>query len=158
MQSRWSPVTIVEGTDLKSLTFLCLECQKLCNKCVDVCPNRANVAVEVPGLRDRYQILHVHRLCNECGNCGTFCPYEGAPYRHKLTLFTDKEEWATAANEGFYLENDGGRAVLRVADSTVTLTAAPGMSGRAPQAFRRAAAVVEAVLSGHPALLGRSDP
>ena len=42
---------------------------------VDVlqCPNRANVVVKLPD--GRAQILHVDRMCNECGNCLVFCPY-----------------------------------------------------------------------------------
>ncbi|MEA1939570.1 MAG: putative selenate reductase subunit YgfK, partial [Candidatus Caldatribacteriota bacterium] len=38
----------------------CLECNVICNKCVDVCPNRANVAIEIDekeGFQDAYQIL-----------------------------------------------------------------------------------------------------
>src|SRR6185369_3611145 len=58
----------------------CLQCNYVCNKCVDVCPNRANIAIPVPGFKDRFQILHVDAYCNECGNCATFCPWQGRPY------------------------------------------------------------------------------
>jgi len=43
----------------------CLECNYVCSKCVDVCPNRANVSIAIPGLRDRYQTLHLDAYCNE---------------------------------------------------------------------------------------------
>jgi putative selenate reductase len=84
----------------------CLECQAVCNKCVDVCPNRANVAVEAPGSGiQRYQILHLDALCNECGNCATFCPYtiEGRPYRDKLTLYSLEEDFIESENNGFMI-------------------------------------------------------
>ena len=29
------------------------------------------------------QIIHVDRMCNECGNCTVFCPYDSAPYTRK---------------------------------------------------------------------------
>jgi putative selenate reductase len=82
----------------------CLECNVICNKCVDVCPNRANVAIEInkkEGFNDAYQILHLDALCNECGNCATFCPYDGRPYKDKLTLFTTKEGFKNSTNNGF---------------------------------------------------------
>ena len=84
-----------------------MECNFLCNKCVEVCPNRANIAIKVNSdyFKDSNQILHLDKLCNECGNCETFCPYNGAPYKDKLTLFDTKEEMRTSANTGFMREN-----------------------------------------------------
>ena len=82
----------------------CLECNVICNKCVDVCPNRANVAIEMDkqeGFQDAYQILHLDALCNECGNCATFCPYDGKPYKDKLTLFATKKDFKNSTNNGF---------------------------------------------------------
>lgn len=82
----------------------CLECNVICNKCVDVCPNRANVAIEMDkqeGFQDAYQILHLDALCNECGNCATFCPYDGKPYKDKLTLFATKKDFKNSTNSGF---------------------------------------------------------
>ena len=58
----------------------CLGCATVCETCAEVCPNRANVSVAVPGKRQR-QIVHVDGMCNECGNCATFCPYDSRPYR-----------------------------------------------------------------------------
>ncbi|MFO8035087.1 MAG: putative selenate reductase subunit YgfK [Anaerolineales bacterium] len=81
----------------------CLECNLLCNKCVEVCPNRANVAIEVTNgsTENHNQILHLDALCNECGNCETFCPYHGAPYKDKFTLFWDEESFLESDNEGY---------------------------------------------------------
>ena len=82
----------------------------MCETCCEVCPNRANVAIRVPGMRER-QIVHVDGMCNECGNCAVFCPYsEGRPYRDKLTLFWSKEDFDDSQNEGF-LPVEGGMLV-----------------------------------------------
>lgn len=93
-----------EGTQKEALR--CLDCHYECNKCIDVCPNRANRAIEVAGEKNRTQILHLDALCNECGNCGTFCPWEGNPYLDKITLFSSAEEFANSQNRGFYLEGE----------------------------------------------------
>ena len=78
----------------------CLSCQVVCQICADVCPNRANVVVELPD--GRHQILHVDRMCNECGNCAVFCPYDSAPYRDKWTLFLTRAGFEESpCNQGF---------------------------------------------------------
>ncbi|MBN2875557.1 MAG: FAD-dependent oxidoreductase, partial [Spirochaetales bacterium] len=82
----------------------CLSCGAACLRCVEVCPNRANLAlpVEVGGpLSQSIQIVHVDALCNECGNCGFFCPYDGRPYADKPTLFEDEASLRASANAGF---------------------------------------------------------
>ncbi len=80
----------------------CLDCAELCGNCADVCPNRANVSVRAAGFT-MPQILHIDRLCNECGNCETFCPYTGAPYKDKLTLFANEADFENSSNEGFLI-------------------------------------------------------
>jgi len=78
----------------------CLSCHVVCQSCADVCPNRANVVIKLPD--GRHQILHVDRMCNECGNCQAFCPYDSAPYRDKFTLFHDRAGFdASEHNQGF---------------------------------------------------------
>lgn len=84
----------------------CLGCPTVCETCVEVCPNRANVAVRVPGMRER-QIIHMDGMCNECGNCAVFCPYAGRPYKDKLTLFWSREDFDDSDNEGFLKTEDG---------------------------------------------------
>ena len=82
----------------------CLSCNDLCETCADVCPNRANVSVLQPALEDkpqRRQIVHIDCMCNECGNCAVFCPYEGRPYREKLTIFANEEDFSESENIGF---------------------------------------------------------
>jgi putative selenate reductase len=80
----------------------CLKCDSACLRCVEVCPNRANAFVEVGApFAQGMQIVHVDRLCNECGNCGVFCPYEGEPYRAKPTVFDTTAELEASKNPGF---------------------------------------------------------
>ena len=84
----------------------CLECATVCQCCVDVCPNRANVAVTVPGMA-MPQIVHVDGMCNECGNCAVFCPYDSAPYREKFTLYWSAEDFENSQNDGWLPAGDG---------------------------------------------------
>ncbi len=98
----------------------CLECNYICNKCVDVCPNRANLALKFEGFTDEYQIIHVDAYCNECGNCGTFCPYNGKPYKDKFTIFSLLEDFNNSDNSGFFV--DGSAVKMRLAGKLYDLT------------------------------------
>lgn len=84
----------------------CLSCSTVCENCVDVCPNRANISIHVPGM-DKRQVIHVDYMCNECGNCKSFCPYKSAPYLDKFTLFASEEDMADSRNEGFTVLDRG---------------------------------------------------
>jgi len=86
--------------------FRCLECNFVCNKCVEVCPNRANIPVPVEGFRDAFQVVHIDAYCNECGNCATFCPWDGRPYTDKPTVFSLKEDFENSSNPGWLVEGD----------------------------------------------------
>ncbi|MBN2322438.1 MAG: putative selenate reductase subunit YgfK [Spirochaetes bacterium] len=135
------------GEDARKESERCLQCSSLCNRCVETCPNRANVAIgfdsvriSVPVLkegvvhagtltvRQTIQILHLDRFCNECGNCETFCPHSGGPYKKKLTLFSDKESFESSENSGFLPDGekeDVKRFLCRAADIRFSL----GMNG-----------------------------
>lgn len=89
----------------------CLECAAVCENCVDVCPNRANVPIDVGG---RIQILHLEGPCNACGNCATFCPWDSAPYKEKWTLYASRESFAADGGQGF-LPLGGARVLARFA-------------------------------------------
>lgn len=78
----------------------CFNCSEICENCAEVCPNRANLSLKIPGL-DMKQIVHVDYMCNECGNCESFCPYSSAPYLDKFTLFADEKDMADSKNQGF---------------------------------------------------------
>ena len=82
----------------------CLNCNCVCENCADVCPNRANVVITLPD--GRAQILHVDQMCNECGNCKSFCPYVSAPYKDKFTIFRNSEDFDDSENKGFMVIDD----------------------------------------------------
>lgn len=84
----------------------CLGCATVCEACCDVCPNRANVSITVPGLA-QHQVVHVDGMCNECGNCAVFCPWSGRPFKDKLTLFWSAEDMGNSTNQGFLAQPDG---------------------------------------------------
>ena len=90
----------------------CLTCNVVCQVCADVCPNRANVVIELPD--GRHQILHVDRMCNECGNCAVFCPYDSAPYRDKFTLFLTREGFDESINNQGFLPLGGKKVLVRL--------------------------------------------
>ncbi|MFA7710920.1 MAG: putative selenate reductase subunit YgfK [Candidatus Neomarinimicrobiota bacterium] len=104
---------------IKAEAGRCLECDLLCMRCVDVCPNRANIAVRVEddNFRNAYQIVHLDALCNECGNCATFCLYEnGQPYRNKFTIFSDVTSFTDSQNDGYV--RTGNIFLIRTASQT----------------------------------------
>jgi putative selenate reductase len=105
----------------------CLDCDDLCSLCVTVCPNRANQAygiepfsMQLPllvqrqgrlvaeGARafdvsQRVQTLNIADFCNDCGNCDTFCPAAGAPYKDKPRFWIDEEGYREAKGDAFRL-------------------------------------------------------
>ena len=96
--------------------YRCLSCNTLCEICADVCPNRANVAVS--SAAGRHQILHIDRMCNECGNCASFCPHPGKPYKEKPTIFAFEEDFAGSENPGF-LKTGVDTYKIRLEDKSV---------------------------------------
>ena len=120
----------------------CLGCPSVCEVCADVCPNRANVAIHVPG-KCQAQIVHVDGMCNECGNCAVFCPYSGRPYRDKFTLFWSEEDFNDSENEGFLaLGADSVKLRLDGSVQTVKLDALDSVSADA-------AALIRAILNDY---------
>ncbi len=96
----------------------CLYCNDVCDVCVTVCPNLANVSVaaepyevKIPGANKSYkieqttQIINVGDFCNECGNCETFCPTSGAPYKTKPKFYLTRESFEREDNCYFAVEN-----------------------------------------------------
>jgi putative selenate reductase len=123
--------------------YRCLTCNTLCEICVDVCPNRANVMVELNSVHqieydDRlctysmHQIVHIDRQCNECGNCAVFCPHAegnlgpvgprcevvGKPYKEKFTIFSTDEDFSDSENPGC-LKTSEGTYRIRLKDKTI---------------------------------------
>jgi putative selenate reductase len=67
-----------------------------CNLCVTVCPNDAMLRLPTPETRagalaesldKEWQYVCLAELCNACGNCTTFCPEQGEPFRDKPRLY-----------------------------------------------------------------------
>jgi putative selenate reductase len=112
----------------------CLQCSSLCDKCVEVCPNRANYVYlvspvnlmlpqlscnnnglrvageEIVDIKQSRQIVHVDDLCNQCGNCATFCVHHGKPYLEKPRLFLQREDFDQESDNAFYIE---GHSIFR---------------------------------------------
>ena len=91
----------------------CLDCSTVCENCADSCPNRANVVIKLSD--GRHQILHIDKMCNECGNCTQFCPYASEPCRDKFTLFQTKEDMDDSKNAGV-LFLDENRVLVRMTE------------------------------------------
>ncbi|MHC1784740.1 MAG: putative selenate reductase subunit YgfK [Anaerolineaceae bacterium] len=115
----------------------CLQCTALCDKCVEVCPNRANLSIVTPPLElrawdldcDEYgirlvserpyllkqdrQILHLADFCNECGNCDTFCVHQGKPYMEKPRLFLLEEDFHAEKDNAFFVTSSSDGWIIR---------------------------------------------
>jgi putative selenate reductase len=114
----------------------CLECDKICSLCATVCPNRAiqtyacePFEVDIPEVEaadssvavvatrsfrvnQRHQVVVQTDFCNECGNCRTFCPTSGAPYRDKPRLYLNHAEFAAEKDNAFmFIEKEGVRGI-----------------------------------------------
>jgi putative selenate reductase len=103
----------------------CLLCSDRCDICVTVCPNRANISYKIEPveitlqkalqrdgkiyfeedkqvtINQPYQVLNLAEFCNECGNCATFCPTNGAPYKDKPKLCLTKESFQSESSAYF---------------------------------------------------------
>jgi putative selenate reductase len=143
---------LIEATftdeDARAEGLRCVQCTTFCDKCVEVCPNRANYtfaiepvrwelpvlgltgggAVEVVGaeafeIRQARQILHVDDFCNECDDCQTFCVHPGKPYVDKPRLFLDRSAFAAEPSNAFHIEGDTIRRRELGRESCLTRTA-----------------------------------
>ena len=126
----------------------CLSCSGICENCVEVCPNRANISIRVPGM-EKHQIIHVDYMCNECGNCRSFCPYDSAPYLDKFTLFADEKDMEDSKNQGFaVLDAKTVKCKVRFFGETYVWT--KGEETRIPDGLQK---VMEAVCTEYSYLL-----
>jgi putative selenate reductase len=114
-----------------------------CNFCVTVCPNDAFFRLATPeelGLDARQQYFVLMELCNECGNCLTFCPETGDPAQIKPRLFTDPERFTLEADEQAFLVLQGadGYAVKgnRQAGDENAATLTTALNGEEPFPIR----------------------
>jgi putative selenate reductase len=112
----------------------CVQCTTFCDKCVEVCPNRANFTYFITPVRgttpvvacrdgrlelvgsepfaaeQARQILHVDDFCNECDDCQTFCVHHGKPYTEKPRLFLQERDFMQEEDNAFYI---AGKTIRR---------------------------------------------
>jgi putative selenate reductase len=126
----------ITGEEAMKEASRCLQCDRICDVCVSVCPNLANLAYQIEPVKLRLQkavrmedggigfvagdpfiveqsrqVVNIRDLCNECGNCTTFCPSSGRPFADKpglcLSVHTLNDE-----GSGFFLSRLPDRTVL----------------------------------------------
>jgi len=72
---------------------------------------------------DKHQVIHVDYMCNECGNCRSFCPWDSAPYLDKFTLFANEADMENSKNQGFtVLDAAAGICKVRLAGNVIDYT------------------------------------
>jgi len=129
----------------------CLYCDELCNICLTVCPNLANYhyfnhvkSIMLPKairnengielkfdkkfeIKQSHQIVNIRDFCNECGNCTTFCPTSGAPYKDKPHFYLTIQSFKNAES-GFFINKLKDKTVLiyKERNSIKTLTLSNG--------------------------------
>jgi putative selenate reductase len=132
----------------------CLDCDVMCSLCVSVCPNLAFFTYESAPVRltaarlarrgDAYepdggapfvvdqghQVAVLTDFCNECGNCTSFCPTSGEPYRQKPRLYVHEGEFLAQHDNAFQLREGTIRG--RFAGATHELSRGDKLVYRAP--------------------------
>jgi putative selenate reductase len=64
-------------------------------------------------VREAMQIGIYADFCNECGNCDTFCPERGGPYKEKPGLYGSLETWEAAApRDGVFIRDEQTRVSM----------------------------------------------
>ncbi len=53
----------------------------------------------------KYQVLNIDNYCNECGNCETFCPTSGKPYKDKPKVYLDRKSF-DEGESGYFLDSE----------------------------------------------------
>ena len=108
-----------------------------CDKCIPVCPNDANFRFVLPQedipivtirqrkagwvwetsgsmtIEQKHQLGNFADFCNECGNCGVFCPEDGGPYKIKPSFFGSLSDWREFGyRDGFFLAREDGADLI----------------------------------------------
>ncbi len=116
----------------------CLLCDEICDVCTSVCPNLALYPYEIEPIvfnlqklvfkndkvvviddetfevSQKDQILHLADWCNECGNCDTFCPSAGAPYKVKPHLHLDYTTFLDSNDVCYFYKPEEKQLYLKV--------------------------------------------
>ncbi|MCK4890604.1 MAG: FAD-dependent oxidoreductase, partial [Candidatus Aminicenantes bacterium] len=122
----------------------CLLCDELCDICVTVCPNRANISysgdlfsitipvfgkttngIEVIGkenfsIKQQNQVMNITDLCNHCGNCTTFCPTSGRPYMDKPRISISEESFSNDNDVYLIFRENKIKKIIHKKDSEKT--------------------------------------
>ena len=142
------PLEYRDGFDEVVLTFddeqaqeeasRCLDCDRFCGICVGVCPNLALQSYESDAAEQRYQVAVIADMCNECGNCTTFCPTSGEPYKDKPRLYLDRKEFEAERDNAFMIFHDdnGWSMDARFEGETLHIDAADDSEGEPFVAMR----------------------
>jgi NADPH-dependent glutamate synthase beta subunit-like oxidoreductase len=125
-------VLTMSKEDAQAEASRCLDCQNMCSICVGVCPNMAIMTYDIKPFEERlpeltvrngaiesghgatfrvdqpYQIAILTDFCNECGNCVTFCPTAGEPYKDKPRLYLNRDEFEAENDNAFMLFRENG--------------------------------------------------
>ena len=115
----------------------CLDCSVRCDVCVSVCPDRAMIAFTAAPVRwplvrivpdgeghrlepdgefvlaQTRQTANLVDLCNECGNCVTFCPTAGAPFADKPRIALSRASFDATPGSLLLEASDGERSIAR---------------------------------------------
>jgi putative selenate reductase len=110
----------------------CIDCHLICSTCVTVCPNLAFMTYRMPAfettlpqvrllhgeiafgggkcfrVEQQLQVAVQTDFCNECGNCATFCPTAGKPYKDKPRLYLNWNEFQAEKDNAFMLLRSNG--------------------------------------------------
>jgi NADPH-dependent glutamate synthase beta subunit-like oxidoreductase len=135
------PIATYTAEEAMAEASRCLDCHQICSLCVGVCPNMALMtyesepfSAELPVFNvvagelvagearefradQRHQIAVLTDFCNECGNCTTFCPTSGEPYRDKPRLYLDREDFEAENDNAFMLIRDAGSPASAVIEA-----------------------------------------
>lgn len=119
----------------------CLLCDEICDVCVTVCPNRANIGYEQDAkrfalsdisihdgqthesdsyfyeIKQEFQTLNIGDFCNECGNCATFCPTAGRPYVDKPKVYLSQKTFDIESDNAFYFHQ--GKLQAKIKGETI---------------------------------------
>jgi putative selenate reductase len=122
----------------------CVYCDDICNICVGVCPNFANVSFEsekmnIPvykvyntnsatkfevinyfKVEQNHQIFNIADFCNECGNCVTFCPTNGSPFQTKPRFYLTEESFNNE-EYGYFISKNQIRYKSKLGIESLTL-------------------------------------
>ncbi|MCD4655139.1 putative selenate reductase subunit YgfK, partial [bacterium] len=106
----------------------CMQCDVICDRCVDVCPNRANIPIQILPrsatvsrikldnndcpvvaefdffmFRQERQVIHLDEFCNACGNCSVFCTHDGEPFITKPLFFLNRKNFENSTENSWYI-------------------------------------------------------